>query len=340
MTTAAANPPIVSVSDLRFSYLRGGAVISALRGVSLDVQPGEAVGLVGESGSGKSTLARVLLGLTNPRLSRIESGRIVIDGQDVTGFGAQQWQALRGHPVAMMFQDPLTYLNPVMTVGRQIAESVRLHDAGVEVGARVRELLGLVRLPEGAAKAYAHELSGGMRQRALLAVALGCRPRLLVADEPTTALDVTTQAEIMALLADLRQRLGMAMLLISHDLGLVASACTRIVVMYAGRTVEWGATDGVFKASAHPYTVGLLQSARVVRDAAGRFPTIGGDVPNLAHPIEGCPFRPRCAFAFDACVRMPEPVAVPGEREHAVRCWHFEERLRSTEEAPHGALGG
>ena len=326
MSAVTPDRPIVSVSDLRFSYLRGGAAVSALRGVTLDVQPGEAVGLVGESGSGKSTLARVLLGLTQPRLSRIESGRIVIDGNDVTAFGAQQWQALRGHPLAMMFQDPLTYLNPVMTVGRQIAESVRLHDQGVDVGARVRELLGLVRLPESVAKSYAHELSGGMRQRALLAVALGCRPRLLVADEPTTALDVTTQAEIMALLADLRRRLGMAMLLISHDLGLVASACTRIYVMYAGRTVEWGSTDGVFKASAHPYTTGLLQSARVVRDAAGRFPTIGGDVPNLAHPIEGCPFRPRCALAFEPCTQMPETVVVPGDREHAVRCWHFEER--------------
>jgi len=210
MSAVASQQPIVAVSDLRFSYLRGGTAVSALRGVSLDVQPGEAVGLVGESGSGKSTLARVLLGLTHPRLSRIDAGRIVIDGQDVTAFGPQQWQALRGHPLAMMFQDPLTYLNPVMTVGRQIAESVRLHDGGVDVGARVRELLGLVRLPESAAKAYAHELSGGMRQRALLAVALGCRPRLLVADEPTTALDVTTQAEIMALLAELRRRLGMA----------------------------------------------------------------------------------------------------------------------------------
>jgi oligopeptide/dipeptide ABC transporter ATP-binding protein len=328
-----ADAPIVAVSDLRFSYLRGDAVVSALRGVSLDVRPGEAVGLVGESGSGKSTLARVLLGLTHPRLSRIEAGRVVIDGQDVTGFGPQQWQALRGHPVAMMFQDPLTYLNPVMRIGRQVAESVRLHDAGADVDARVRELLGLVRLPESAAKSYAHELSGGMRQRALLAVALGCRPRLLVADEPTTALDVTTQAEIMALLADLRQRLGMAMLLISHDLGLVASACTRIYVMYAGRTVEWGSTRGVFDASAHPYTQGLLESARVERDAAGRFPTIGGDVPNLAQPIEGCPFRPRCAFAFDRCVEMPEPVRVPGDRDHAVRCWHFEERTRPGAEA-------
>jgi len=333
VSATSSAQPIVSVSDLRFSYLRGGAVVLALRGVSIDVQPGEAVGLVGESGSGKSTLARVLLGLTHPRLSRIEGGRVVVDGRDVTAFSAQQWQALRGHPLAMMFQDPLTYLNPVMTVGRQIAESVRLHDGGVDVGARVRELLGLVRLPESVAKSYAHELSGGMRQRALLAVALGCRPRLLVADEPTTALDVTTQAEIMALLADLRQRLGMAMLLISHDLGLVAAACTRIYVMYAGRTVEWGSTGGVFKTAAHPYTAGLLQSARVVRDAAGRFPTIGGDVPNLAHPIEGCPFRPRCAFAFAPCVEMPAPVAVPGDREHAVRCWHFEERLRSAAEA-------
>jgi oligopeptide/dipeptide ABC transporter ATP-binding protein len=325
----SAVAPIVAVSDLRFSYLRGGAVVSALRGVSIEVQPGESVGLVGESGSGKSTLARVLLGLRHPRLSRIEGGRIVVEGHDVTAFDARQWEALRGHPVAMMFQDPLTYLNPVMKVGRQIAESVRRHDRGVDVRARVRELLGLVRLPESIADAYAHELSGGMRQRALLAVALGCRPRVLVADEPTTALDVTTQTEIMALLTDLRERLGMALLLISHDLALVASACTRIYVMYAGRTVEWGATEGVFGMSAHPYTAALLQSARVVRNAAGRFATIGGDVPNLAEPIAGCPFRPRCAHAFAPCVQMPAPTAVPGDRAHAVRCWYVEERLRA-----------
>ena len=333
MSTSRPDGPIVSVTDLRFSYLRGGAVVSALRGVSLAVRPGEAVGLVGESGSGKSTLARVLLGLTNPHLSLIEAGRILIDGQDVTGFGPQHWESLRGHPVAMMFQDPLTYLNPIMKVGRQIAESVRRHDRGADVGARVRELLGLVRLPESVARSYAHELSGGMRQRALLAVALGCRPRVLVADEPTTALDVTTQTEIMALLADLRQRLGMAMLLISHDLGLVASACTRIYVMYAGRTVEWGSTDSVFKDPAHPYTAGLLQSARVVRNAAGRFATIGGDVPNLAQPIEGCPFRPRCPLAFEPCVRIPEPIALSADRDHEVRCWFVEEQLRSGAEA-------
>ncbi|MGH8797286.1 MAG: ABC transporter ATP-binding protein [Caldimonas sp.] len=333
MSVDPSDQPIVAVNDLHFSYLRGGAVVSALRGVSLAVQPGEAVGIVGESGSGKSTLARALLGLTNPHLSRIEAGRIFIDGKDVTGFGSQQWESLRGHPVAMMFQDPLTYLNPVMKVGRQIAESVRRHDRGADVGARVRELLGLVRLPESIAKSYAHELSGGMRQRALLAVALGCRPQLLVADEPTTALDVTTQTEIMALLADLRQRLGMAILLISHDLGLVASACTRIYVMYAGRTVEWGSTASVFAESAHPYTAGLLQSARVVRNEAGRFATIGGDVPNLAQPIEGCPFRPRCAFAFESCVRMPEPIGVSADRDHEVRCWFVEEQLRSAAEA-------
>jgi oligopeptide/dipeptide ABC transporter ATP-binding protein len=333
VNAAPLGRPIVSVSDLHFSYLRGGAVVSALRGVSLAVQPGEAVGLVGESGSGKSTLARVLLGLTHPRLSRIDAGTIAIDGEDVTGFAPQQWESLRGHPVAMMFQDPLTYLNPVMKVGRQIAESVRRHDRRADIGARVRELLGLVRLPESVANAYAHELSGGMRQRALLAVALGCRPQLLVADEPTTALDVTTQTEIMALLADLRQRLGMAMLLISHDLGLVASACTRIYVMYAGRTVEWGTTARVFMAPSHPYTVGLLQSARVARNAAGRFATIGGDVPNLAQPIEGCPFRPRCAFAFAPCVRMPEPIGVAGDRDHQVRCWFVEEQLRSGAES-------
>jgi oligopeptide/dipeptide ABC transporter ATP-binding protein len=219
---------------------------------------------------------------------------------------------MRGHPVAMVFQDPLSYLNPVMRVGRQIAESVRRHAPRLPLEVRVAELLSLVKLPAAAVDAYPHELSGGMRQRALLAVALGCGPKLLVADEPTTALDVTTQAEILALIRELRDRLGMALLLISHDLAIVASACERIYVMYAGHSVEWGRTADVFRRPAHPYTVGLLKAAQAARNTAGRFATIAGDPPNLSALSPGCPFTPRCSLARAECSKG-HAAAQPGE---------------------------
>ncbi|MFI5014151.1 MAG: ABC transporter ATP-binding protein [Hyphomicrobiales bacterium] len=336
-----APAPILRIEDLRLSFRTREAQVWAVNGASLVVGEGEAVGLVGESGSGKSTLARALLGLNPERTSTINEGRIVIAGRDVTRLSQAQWEGMRGDPVAIVFQDPLSYLNPVMRVGPQIAESVTRHTPQMAVGDRVQELLGLVKMPQGVARAYPHELSGGMRQRALIAVALACKPRLLVADEPTTALDVTTQAEILALLRDLRQRLGMAMLLISHDLGIVASACERIYVMYAGRLVEWGRTQEVFGKPAHPYTVGLLEAAAAARDAQGRFATIGGDPPSLAQLVRGCPFAPRCAEAMAQCqdampesfampetFAMPEPSASPDGTSHAVRCWLYPEARR------------
>jgi ABC-type dipeptide/oligopeptide/nickel transport system ATPase component len=239
---------------------------------------GESVALVGESGSGKSTVARAALGLLPARIARIEAGRLLIEGRDMASATEKQWERQRGHPVAMVFQDPLSYLNPVMRVGRQIAESVRRHDPGVKnVNARVAELLDLVRLSESVIRAHPHELSGGMRQRVLLAIALGCRPKLLIADEPTTALDVTTQAEILALLRDLRRRLGMAMLLISHDLGVVWEECERVYVMFRSRIVESGDTREVFTQPTHPYTAGLIQAAKAARNSDGRFATIEGE---------------------------------------------------------------
>ena len=318
-------PPIrniLELEDVRLAYRTRGTVAWAMNGATLTVAEGESVGLVGESGSGKSTLARAILGLLPPKIATIETGRIVVDGRDATRYSEHQWQGLRGHPVAMVFQDPLSYMNPVMRVGRQIAESVQRHAPGVPLAARVAELLSLVKLPPAAADAYPHELSGGMRQRALLAVALGCGPRLLVADEPTTALDVTTQAEILELIRELRTRLGMALLLISHDLGIIASACERIYVMYAGHTVEWGSTADVFGRPAHPYTVGLLKAAQAARDSRGRFATIAGDPPNLSELVPGCPFTPRCPRALAECGnQMPQPGPAKNAGEQQVRCW-------------------
>ncbi|MBV9518123.1 MAG: ABC transporter ATP-binding protein [Hyphomicrobiales bacterium] len=317
-------PPILQIEDVRLTFRTREGAIRALNGASLTIHEGEAVGLVGESGSGKSTLARAVLGLNPERSSRIEAGRILMAGRDVTWLSQGEWEGERGHPVAMVFQDPLSFLNPIMRIGRQIAESIERHAPQRRVAERVGELLELVKLPSSLARAYPHELSGGMRQRALLAVALACEPRLLVADEPTTALDVTTQAEILALLRDLRERLGMAMLLITHDLGIVASACERLYVIYAGRVLEWGRTQNVFAAPAHPYTVGLFHAARADRDAKGRFATIGGEPPDLGEPAQGCPFAPRCPKAMTECVRsMPDATVLDQGESHAVRCWLY-----------------
>lgn len=275
---ANAQAALLQTEALRVAYRSRNGTVTAVQDLSIVVREGESVALVGESGSGKSTVARAMLGLLPERIAHIESGRILLAGQDVTQFSQAQWEGVRGNPVAMVFQDPLSYLNPVMRVGKQIAESVQRHDrAAKDVPARVAELLDLVRLPPGAAKSYPHELSGGMRQRVLLAIALGCRPKLLIADEPTTALDVTTQAEILALLRDLRQRLGMSMLLISHDLGVVWEECERVYVMFRSRIVESGATQEVFANPKHAYTSGLIKAAKAARNSDGRFETIEGE---------------------------------------------------------------
>ncbi len=317
-------PPILQLEDVQLTFRARHGTLRALNGASLTIQEGEAVGLVGESGSGKTTLARAVLGLNPERNSQIEAGRILIAGRDVTHLSQAAWENERGHPVAMVFQDPLSFLNPIMRIGRQIAESIERHAPQRSVGERVGELLDLVKLPPSLSRAYPHELSGGMRQRALLAVALACEPRLLIADEPTTALDVTTQAEILALLRSLREKLGMAMLLITHDLGIVSSACERLYVIYAGRVLEWGRTQDVFAAPAHPYTAGLFHAARTARDAQGRFATIGGEPPDLGELPQGCPFAPRCPKAMPECVRaMPDVSILGDDTRHAVRCWLY-----------------
>ena len=269
---------LLQLQGLTITYRSRNGSVTAANQVTLEVREGESVALVGESGSGKSTVARAALGLLPPRIARIDAGALLIAGRDMAAATEREWERMRGYPAAMVFQDPLSYLNPVMRVGKQIAESVRRHDPGARaVEARVAELLDLVRLRDSVIRSYPHELSGGMRQRVLLAIALGCRPKLLIADEPTTALDVTTQAEILALLRDLRQRLGMAMLLISHDLGVVWEESERVYVMFRSRIVEQGSTREIFSQPSHPYTAGLIQAAKAARNSDGRFATIEGE---------------------------------------------------------------
>ncbi len=309
-------PGLVDVERLQVSYLTPQGTVAAICDASIEIGPGEAVGLVGESGSGKSTLARALAGLL-PRTARIDEGRIVIDGRNVTRATRREWEALRGSPVAIVFQDPLSFLNPVMKVGAQIAESVVRHNPSSNVAVRVTELLDVVKLPPACARSYPHELSGGMRQRVLLAIALGCRPRLLVADEPTTALDVTTQAEILALLDELRRDLGMSLLLISHDLAVVSNACRRLYVMYAGYTVEVGDAQTLFSRPAHPYTAALLKAAHLEREPGGRFASLEGDGRKSE---QGCPFSLCCPRPVALC-RQQMPAVTALDDSQIVRCW-------------------
>lgn len=313
---------VLEIKDLKVAYNTDSGRVVAVRSASIEIAASEVVGLVGESGSGKSTIARTILGLLPKKVARIESGKVVIAGKDVTAFQGKQWEEIRGNPAAIIFQDPLSYLNPVMRVGRQIAEAIELHDHEAEVNERVTELLGLVKLPKTAAKSFPHELSGGMRQRVLTAIALACRPVLLVADEPTTALDVTTQAEIIELLRDIQTNLGLGVLLITHDLGVVANLADRIYVMYAGRTVETGPTRSILQRPTHPYTHGLISAAMTIRGTDGRFSTIPGEVPDLSVEGSGCSFAPRCPVAMPICTaKTPALLPVPGTEQLAA-CWH------------------
>jgi oligopeptide/dipeptide ABC transporter ATP-binding protein len=266
-----------------------------------------------------------LIGLLPEGRAVIAGGQLILNGLDVTHLARDEWPALRGNPVAIVFQESLSFLNPIMRIDAQIAEAVTRHAPDADPGLRVQELIDLVRLPRVAARAYSYELSGGMRQRVAIAIALGCRPRLLVADEPTTALDVTTQAEILKLIADLQASQGMALLLISHDLAVVRALCRRVYVMYAGRTLEWGPASAVFDTPAHPYVDALLRAARTARGENGRFVTVEGEVPELRDYITGCPFASRCLRVMRICEeQMPGPTPVPGASLHQVRCWIYE----------------
>jgi oligopeptide/dipeptide ABC transporter ATP-binding protein len=314
--------PLLTIKDLAVAF--GGNTV--VDGVSLTLGRGETVGIVGESGSGKSVTALSVLRLV-PEPGQITRGRILLDGQDLLAVPEKAMRSIRGGRVAMIFQDPMTSLNPVFTVGEQIAEAVRVHraDEGLRGRAAWTEAVDAMRRvhiaePERRARQYPHELSGGMRQRVMIAMALACRPDVLLADEPTTALDVTVQAQILALIRELQQETGMAVLLITHDLGVVAETCDRVVVLYAGQVMEAADASTLFANPLHPYTKGLLASLpENAPEGTKRLYFIAGQPPANAGAVRGCPFRARCPNAMPGVCENPLPTATPSPG-HLVRC--------------------
>jgi oligopeptide/dipeptide ABC transporter ATP-binding protein len=315
---------LLDVRDLRVHLFTGRGVVRAVDGVSFSLEAGSSLGIVGESGCGKTMTALALMRLIPSPPARIVEGRIDFDGDDVLAMDDAALRSLRGNRMAMIYQDPATTLNPVFTVGEQIAEAIRLHrrDSHAAAAARVVELLGLVGIPDPprVALAYPHQLSGGMRQRAVIAMALACDPKLLIADEPTTALDVTIQAQILDLMRRLRDELGTAIILITHDLGVIADLVDRVLVMYAGKVVEQAPVKRLFANPSHPYTQGLLRSVPSLETKQRRLPTIDGTVPPPLAMPHGCRFHPRCQLAMEIC-RDTEPALIDaGGGAHAA-CW-------------------
>ena len=315
---------LLDVRDLRVDFPLSHGVLRAVDGASFDVRSGEALGLVGESGSGKTMALRALVGLL-PRAGRLAGGEIVFEGTDLATARPERLRELRGRSIAMIFQEPMTALNPVMRVGEQIGEGplVRLGYGRRRARERALELMRMVGIPdpEHRAQAYAHELSGGMRQRVMIAIALSMEPKLILCDEPTTALDVTIQDQILKLLASLRERLGVSIVFVSHDLAVIAQTCQRVAVMYAGQVIETGPVDTVFREPRHPYTLSLLRSVPDVDDVRELLSTIPGSPPDLAHPPPGCRFHPRCPFVQHDCVEGAFPLRSLGGGR-ATACIH------------------
>jgi len=314
---------LLSVENLGVAFHTARGVVRAVDGVSYRVRPGEIVALVGESGCGKSVSSLAIMGLLPPRNTRV-TGRVMFGGRDLLALGESAMRRVRGREVAMIFQEPMTSLNPVLSIGRQVTEPLQIHlGMGAEAAnERARELLQQVGITDAARRLeqYPHQLSGGMRQRVMIAIGLACDPKLIIADEPTTALDVTIQAQILELMRDIAARLNIALVIITHNLGVVARYADRINVMYAGRQVEEGRAEDVFAAPRHPYTLGLLRSVpRLDRPRAGMLASIAGLPPNMLSPPPGCRFAPRCPFTIDACAAQP-PLAMQA-RDQRAACW-------------------
>jgi oligopeptide/dipeptide ABC transporter ATP-binding protein len=313
--------PVLAVRDLSVTYSRAGKETRAAEGVDLEVYESEIVGLVGESGCGKSTVAMSLIGLL-PGNARIDGGQILIHGEDFSGASEESWRRVRWSEISVVFQGGMNALNPLRQIVDQIIEPILVHERGVSTRAaraRAIELLMKVGIAPERATAYPHELSGGMRQRAGIAMALACQPRLIVADEPVTALDVVVQAQILSLLSDLREGLGLAMVFISHDLGVVARLCDRVAVMYAANIVEQGSAREVFRDTKHPYTLGLVESTPRIGGARGVGAGLTGTPPSLVSPPSGCRFHPRCKSVMPQCVAIrPQPTTFSAT--HSAEC--------------------
>jgi oligopeptide/dipeptide ABC transporter ATP-binding protein len=342
--TADTEAPLLDVRDLHAVYDSPRGPVHALNGVSFSVRPGEVLALVGESGSGKSATALAIMGLLARTGGRVTSGRVLFAGQDLLSLPERRLRALRGDEIALVFQNPMTTLNPTLTVGAQLREVIRQHTglSRREADARAVELLRLVEIPDAAArlKSYPHQLSGGLRQRVMIALALSCEPRLLIADEATTALDVTTQAQILRLLQRITEKLGTAMVVITHSMGVVAGLADRVAVMYAGRIVEIGGVDEIFYAAEHPYTAGLLGAIpRLDTPRSQDLASIEGRPPALLRLPPGCAFADRCGLVTERC-RTEAPAPVSPER-HTAACWADPDDVRAgAGQVPAAAQGG
>ena len=333
----AEGESILEIDNLQTHFFTADGVVRAVDGVSYDVRKGETLGVVGESGCGKSVTALSILRLVATPPGRIVGGAIRLEGTNLLELSESEMEAIRGNDISMIFQEPMTSLNPLFTVGRQISEAIALHQGldKREAMDRAVEMLRRVHMPEPArrAQAYPHQLSGGMRQRVMIAMALSCNPKVLIADEPTTALDVTIQAQILDLMREMQDSLGQAIVLITHDMGVVAENADRVVVMYAGRKVEEADVDELFDHPGHPYTMGLLGAIPNLDDAARnvdrrqRLNEIKGMVPSLANLPEGCTFAPRCGYATEECRRTYPPLE-QHRPDHWVACWHADRLLR------------
>jgi len=320
--------PLLRVEDLRTHFFTDDGVVRAVDGVSFEVGPGETLAVVGESGSGKSVTSLSILRLVAEPPGRIVGGRILFRGRNLLELSPAAMRAIRGKEISMIFQEPMTSLNPVYTCGEQIIEALVLHENMDRSTARARtiEMLKLVGIPspEQRVDEYPHQMSGGMRQRVMIAMALACRPAILIADEPTTALDVTIQAQILELLQHLQEVLGMAVLLITHDLGVVAETADRVAVMYAGQVVEYCDVSAAFRRTLHPYTAGLLHALPRLGEKRETLLVIPGSVPNPARFPSGCRFHPRCPVAQPRC-REAEPPVLTFDGDHQARCWRADE---------------
>jgi len=330
----SAGAGLLHVEDLKVSFNTDDGVLRAVDGVSFDVAAGEVVAIVGESGSGKSVSGMTLMGLTRSPNTTVE-GIATLSGMDLLGASEDELRKVRGNDIAMIFQDPMSSLNPVYRVGDQIVEQIRVHNPEVsksDAMARAVELMERVGVPRAAERlrSYPHEFSGGMRQRVMIAMALSCSPKLLIADEPTTALDVTIQAQILDELRNLRSESDAGIILVTHDLAVVADIADRVVVMYSGRVVEQGTLDELFYDPQHPYTWGLLGSiTRIDRDRATKLPAIAGMPPSLLSAPQGCHFRPRCPHSFTKCAEIPALESrIPDAPAHLDRCWLPVDRKR------------